>query len=856
MEENSETMSIPDGALLEIANRILELLDYPSELENEEDLFLDDFYIAIVGNLISDAKFDLKPGKDNEEKVESLKKLIKLLQEIIEMDLSHINPENIIYKHDKISTKCLLELIEELIKALINENEKEENEESDSIRKNKKIEEIEQEDFSNSNIDSINQKNNISEDNNKFNIHMDYEDFKYKKNSIDDDSIEDLSAKMQKMKEKNMKEEKEKKLKEEKEKKLKEEKEKKEKMELEKKLKEEKEKKEKMELEKKLKEEKEKMEMENQLKEEKEKKNNLSTSSNKKNKEKKNSFENSSQQSSLIFGNRSCFEPLDFEKAIKNNMEHENGEDSYIRKTFTQNDISRYERELAENEAVNQLNEDNLNYEMNDKNLTDSHIMNVSNISGMTHSNKDNSLSKKKKNSEGEIPDLLNYDEKKKNSNEKKEKKNNINYNNYYYEDDSNDMSNNIIEEQSAHSVPNAPIRMKLTTTSDELVEASIDDLDNDNLKKSNILQESSEKNISMSNSNLSKSSKKSFNKNLKDNNSINNKNDIIKKSSSNRKLSAKKLNTNSSKNNISQSDISKSSIQTQKSNKSKNKKSENNISKSSSSILEELPLDDEEFKYEIIKQFRRLYGDKIDRIFLKNNLQNNQNLFEIILRNIKLARTKMLKLENRIPENDDLLTKEFIHKYEKELQYILNYYKNEKKKRYFLQERALKTMSQNVRVMKKIQEIQTKKMENEIEKKRKLREVKNHQNQLRLCNEIYSRALQLEKERYLEEISSQMEIRRIENDEKRKAMMEIEKYYTDKIAILKEILKREKKDRAIEHNAQNQFLFQIQREKKGEFKRQIDEVFQRFDEEDRKAEFEDNNQEQIEKILNNYYKK
>ena len=156
-------------------------------------------------------------------------------------------------------------------------------------------------------------------------------------------------------------------------------------MELEKKLKEKKEKKEKMELEKKLKEEKEKMEMENQLKEEKEKKNNLPTSSNKKNKEKKNSFENSSQQSSLIFGNRSCFEPLDFEKAIKNNMEHENGEDSYIRKTFTQNDISRYERELAENEAVNQLNEDNLNYEMNDKNLTDSHIMNVSNISGMTH---------------------------------------------------------------------------------------------------------------------------------------------------------------------------------------------------------------------------------------------------------------------------------------------------------------------------------------------------------------------------------------------------------------------------------------------------------------------------------------
>ncbi len=867
MDENSESISIPDGALLEIANRILNLLDYPSELENEEDLFLDDFYIAIVGNLINDNKFDLKPGIDNEEKVQSLKKLTNLLQEIIEMDLSHINPEAIIYKHDRISTKCLLELIEELIKALINENEKEENEESESIReKNRKIEEIEQEEISNSNLDSIQQKKNISDGNiNKYNMNITDEDMRFNKDIIDDDdddSIEDLSAKMQKIKESskknnnninnnnnninnknsnnntnsnNSKN-------------------------------------------------KNNIEISNEKKTEKKEEikeeeiNKIETSSNKKksklNKEKdKNSNENSSQQSSLLFGNRSCFEPLDFEKALRDNIAHENGEDSYIRKTFTQNDISRYERELAENEEVNQLNEneDNLNYEINDKNLTDSHIMNVSNISGVTNSNKVDSSNKKKKNSDtNNIPDLLDEEERKNSSsfikkeqekmNNKNKKDKNYNYNNnYYYEDDSNDISNNIINEQSAHSVPNAQIKMKLTTTSDELVEASIDDLDNDNLKKSNVLQESSEqKNISMSNSNisnLSKSSKKSIHDN--------NINDIRKNTSSKKKTSEKKLKTNSSKNNITQSDISKSSIRTQskRSQKSKNKKNENenennNTSSKDSSILEELPMDDEEFKYEIIKQFRRLYGNKLDRIFLKQNLQNSQNMLEIILRNIKLARTKMLKLENRIPDPDDLLTKEFMHRYEKELQYILNYYKNMKKRRNFLQERALQSMSQNVRVMKKIQEIQTKKMENEIEKKRKAREFKNHQNQLRLCNEIYSKALQLEKERYLEELSSQMELRRIENDEKSKTMMEIEKYYTDKIAILNEILKREKKDREIEHRAQIQLLSQIGRERKGEFRRQIDEVFQRFDEEDRKAEFEDNNQEQIEKILNNYYKK
>ena len=163
--------------------------------------------------------------------------------------------------------------------------------------------------------------------------------------------------------------------------------------------------------------------------------------------------------------------------------------------------------------------------------------------------------------------------------------------------------------------------------------------------------------------------------------------------------------------------------------------------------------------------------------------------------------------------------------------------------------------MNQNVREMKKIQEIQTKKMENEIERRRKAREVRNHHKQLKLCNEIYSKAIQYEKEKNLEEYNKQMEMRKIENEEKRKAMMEIEKYYTDKIAILKEILKREKEEREIEHRAQIQFLSQIERERKGEFRKQIDDVFQRFDEEDRRADFEDNSEEQIEKILSNYYK-
>ena len=121
--DDDQSESIPEGALLSIANNILDLLDYSSELENEEDLFLDDFYIAIVSNLVSDRKFNIVPGKTKEEKVKSLDNLIQFLSQIIEMDFSQISAKGIIFDHDRVSTKCLLELIEELIKALIEQGQ-------------------------------------------------------------------------------------------------------------------------------------------------------------------------------------------------------------------------------------------------------------------------------------------------------------------------------------------------------------------------------------------------------------------------------------------------------------------------------------------------------------------------------------------------------------------------------------------------------------------------------------------------------------------------------------------------------------------------------------------------------------
>lgn len=91
---------------------------------------------------------------------------------------------------------------------------------------------------------------------------------------------------------------------------------------------------------------------------------------------------------------------------------------------------------------------------------------------------------------------------------------------------------------------------------------------------------------------------------------------------------------------------------------------------------------------------------------------------------------------------------------------------------------------------------------------------------------------------------------------EKRNIMMQIENYYKDKIAILKDILRKEKMEKEIEHRAKIQFLSKFEREKKANFKKQIEQIFNKLDEEDRKFDLNSNNSEQLEKILMNYYRK
>ena len=776
--EDEQSDTVPEGALLSIANNILSLLEYSSELENEEDLFLDDFYIAIVSNLVSDRKFNIVPGKTKAEKVKSLDALIQFLSQIIEMDFSQISAKGIIEEHDRVSAKCLLELIEELIKALIEQNGEEEQSEKEahSISEDMKRPNISDgnigrginqfdDDENNDEVHNETSELNINEKNseddiiqvhesneNEDNILDSHSDKSHKSDNIDD-SNKDIQISTQNVNKTDNIE------------------------------------------------------------------NNLTT--------------NNNESSEILIGNRSCLEPLDIEKIMRMNQD-----ESYMRHTMTQNDISRYAREYAEAEEEeaneNEHNEEEMKYAplevlevSHDNNLEETPIKNVSHIS---------EVSKSKENSEQQH--ILSKKRSDIHSNEMNNKEVNIDK---ISSNIDKDITGSYVSYKKEDSEDKGEEEME---NEDEYFNQS------NSIRSAAMPQQRQHINLTSSDNSLN-----SYNNISKQDNTPSEKksNRNISKTSSIKNVS-NKSNKSKNKSNISQSDISKTSIHT---NPNNNNKSEvKNTKSSSSSILEELPLSNEELQYEIMKELHRIYGNKLDRVLLNYNAQNSQSVIDLIIRNIKLARQKTMKIANRIPNPDDLVTKEFIHRYNKELQYILKYYKKEKMQRNAFQERALRTITQNVKVMKKIQEIQTKKIESEIEQKRKAREVRNHHNQLRMCNEIYAKAFQFEKEKYIEETANQMELRRIENEEKRKAMMEIEKYYKDKIAILQELLRREKREREIEHRAKIQFLSQLERERKGEFRRQIDEVLERFDEEDKKAELNDNNQEEIEKIFNLYYKK
>ena len=968
IDDDQNEESIPDGAILMIANNILGLLEYSDQLTDEEVLFSDEFYISILSNLLTDKKFEIQPGETSEQKIKNLKKLLKLLSEIIEMDLSQISPEGIIKKHDKYSAKSFLELLEELIKTLMNANLGEEEEsdkdneiKSDKKNKNKGIkddddnEEVKNQSYSENDIDNI-RKGNNSEGNifggnkNKFNLDDEDEEINnYNKNKKGLNKDEEININdLQKEQEK----------------------------------------------------------VEEIIKDKNDKKSSNNNSINKDNLDNINNSgdeENRISQESFRRLNQSNIEKLQLEKMLKNYDE------SYIRKTYSQNDLSAYEKQYAEREEENENEEDNfnenqksqkseenekkeenevkikkdalsspgeeenkfsdggldLNYNLEDKNnLSGSPIMNVSHISELSkskkekekeneiqinssekknnknyslHNNEENSElnksiksiktnsnksiknnnknieSSSKKKLDDDIPDLFIEKNKKSQSNkfeyeeeeEDEEKiKNNYKKNNYLDEEESN-LEGEADEEENFYipnSVPRAYNKLHLPSASresessqknknkKELNKESNSSLTNSNISfhSKNSKKQSNNKNNIVDYNDISNSSNNKKNSNINTNSSkkniikkIENKSSTNKKdksltgnksNKSNRSKQSQKSQRKTEENDESLSDISKSSVYTnpheksvkssasKKSEASKKNKSFTNSEKNSSDKKEklikkynykdliniEIPMTDEEIKNEIKKELKRLYGTKANQYYDKNFL-------ELILENIKLARKTILKLETGV-EPDDNFSKEFMLKYQKEIQKILKYYIEQKKKEKIYKQNAIMSIGQNIKFIKKLKEAELKDILNDIENKKKEREIQNEEelNQIMLYP---SYRYELQKQIYIAETQNQIDLNNAIEEEKKKSIDEAEKNYNNNIAIMYELLRRERRERINQKKLNERLEYELKNMNKRKLKKQIEDMLDQIDEEDRKIDNEDiNNQEEIEKILNNFY--
>ena len=793
LEDSNEEENID---LLDLANNILAVLNFDNQI-SEEDLFSDEFYILVFSSLMSDEEeIKLEPGKTPEEKIENLNLILEALRQLFKDELPPINAKKIIKEKDQENVKALVEVFFGMIQMLIKENLKLEEEKGDTD------EEIKSHSFN---------------DDNKMNLSEKKATEKMRRNKDEEINLENLES-LRLGKDKDKKKE-------------------------------------------------EKKDIEN--KEEKI----INTDDNKNEDEIDDvniNIKNSSNKKKQDIEIESSHESLEKENntneinIINNNKDLEKeSEEGKLDNIEDNNDNKKsVEIDISENSSAQK------NYK---KKLTDS---------------EEKPSGKKKSN---DIPNLL--DEKE----EKEEKENIIQKAKNQFEDiklseqeDSDSRFNNS-EKRKAHSVSQSLPKLYNPNPEDENeidLENYNDGEENDFDYDYNPDKNSKKESESNSNINIENSSQK---KNIDDNDNDNDDIDNIdnnsksiqqtseKKKDTNKNTSSKKKEITSSKKKSSNKkgdiDLQKSKkkelsekkeISEKKENQESGQKDiinpeeqpEQKISQGQEEENEEEPLIEEEYRNEIMKQFKKIYGDKLDNIFLKHNLQNSRGVFELALRNIKLAKQKMLKIENRLPEVDDLKTKEYILRYEKERQLMEAYYNKEHKKINYFEERAINNFKQNMKDSKKAKEIEARKTENEIERRRKAQEVRNYHNQVKFCNEIYHRALELEKEKKIEKMKKKREENRKENEEKRAAMERIENYYKDQIRLLREILENEKKQKEIEHRAHIQFLATFAKEKRDEYRKELDNIFDKFEQEEKRNEFERKNKKELNKIFDSYYGK
>jgi len=818
-------MDTDEDDLLSIPNTIYQILGQEKELKSEDELYSDEVYLDIISILLPNIDGEITPGKTPEEKIETLSLLLSLLDKLLEADLD-IDPKKIVLEHDRENAKNFLEILLRVTTSLLNSGAELE-EEEDEFEENKM---------------------NISDPRMKYN----------------DESLESLRLGKDKKKDKS------------------------------------------------------------------EKKNT------KKKEENMGGFDKEKSQSGEIIFNKEDDNNIDNLDNLDKNEEKKNNsdiDDEIIRKntdeeniniTNENNELINSEKKtydipgLLEGEIVDEKNKsksinksksksnielDNENDNENDLEEEEYNLKkNKYDFGNLNNSDDDNSsMNNKLANSVPQPMDkpmLTNnnssedYIDLRKNQ-KSKEKKDEDDFD-YNYNDELDEKNNS--NSNSNTSNMNISLHSKKSKSKNR---QNIIDASNSKFK------DSSNKKIEGSTTN--KKQKNKINNNNTGSMSNNNKNNKTNKKSSKKQsggTTSKKNNLTESQSNMSSNnDISKSSVYTnslrpapnphekklgigeKKNNLEPNSRKSTIKTKSKSSstsiINSEIPLDTQGFKFELIKELKKLYGKKIGKVLQGPN--NSYSNLDIVLQEFKLAKKqeklikKSMKSQNttkndKIEKNsasksnanlsseEPILTRDFLLKNERLLQLMLQICDQKLKNKKAEQEHQVREIGQNLSFMRKLKFFESKKLENEIQNKKFF--YKNNNNFFEeqfFCQKVYEEFYRHEAEKCAREIESMTLINAMKMEEKANNISEIDKYYRNKIAILNEIGRREKEEN-LRRNMEDEFIYyQLNQMPKKELKKKMKMILDTIDDEIYMANDEaennnnQNNQKEIEKILDNY---
>ena len=802
--------------LINIANAIYSIISQEKEIKSEEELFSDTVYIDIIGTLLPNIQGEISPGETPEEKIENIGLLLSLLNKLLETELD-IDPKKIIIDKDKESAKTFLEILLEVTTSLLNSGAEFEEEED----------ELEE------------RKMNISDPGMKYN----------------EESVESLRLGKDKKSGKKSGKKKEEKIK---------------------------------------KEDKEDL-LDGLDKEKSQSGENLIFDKNNKDIDLDNNIDNDNIDVDIDNEEKKNNSDADDEIIRKNteeeniNLTNENNDINSEKKTYDIPGLLEGDIEKSKSKSKSNIELDNENE--NDLEEEEFNIQkNKFNFANLGNSDDDNSSMNNKlansvpqpmdkpmltnNNSTEEYIDLR----KNKKSKEKKE------------EDDFDYNYNDELEEKNNSNSNSNTSNMNISLHSKK----------SKSKKQQKILDESNSKLNESSNKKSKNKNKLTNNNNTGSNSKKNNINNKINKNNTNKKSTKKQSRTTSKKNNLTQTqsnislndDISKSSVYTnslrpapnpnEKKAEKKNLEAQNSRkssiktkSKSSASTIinSEIPLDTQGFKFELIKELKKLYGKKIGKVLQGPN--NSYSNLDLVLQEFKLAKKQEKLMKNaeknsasksnnaNLSSEDTILTRDFLLKNERLLQLMLQICDQKLKSKKSDQEKYVREIGQNLPFMKKLKDFENKRLENEIANKKFF--YKNNNNyieEIYFCQKIYENFLQLESEKCAREIESLNLINAMKLEEKANNISEIENYYKNKIAILKEIERREREENRRSKMNDDLIYYQLNSMPKRELKRKMKFIINSLDDEMYTTNDEvennniQNNQEEIEKILDNYYKK